>query len=248
MKISIITVVYNSANTISDCIRSVVAQTYQNIEYIVIDGHSTDGTQEVIESFGSSVHIYKSEPDKGIYDAMNKGIELATGDLIGTLNADDFYSDSSIIEKVARNLQHNKVDGLYGDLIFVNPDNLNKAVRTWRSGQYSKHSFLFGWMPPHPTFFLKKTFYEQFGKFRLDMGSAADYELMLRMVYKNKARLNYLPEILVVMRTGGVSTSSLKNRLNANKKDRRAWKVNGLKPYFFSVWLKPLRKIFQFIT
>ncbi len=247
MKFSIITVVYNGANTISDCIESVVNQTYPDIEYIVIDGNSTDGTQDIVQSFGKKISIFKSEPDKGIYDAMNKGLDLASGDFIGILNADDFYRNDRVIENIARKLLDSSADGLYGDLVFVKPEDKNHVVRNWKSGEFNKNKFLFGWMPPHPTFFLKRCFYEQYGGFRLDLGSAADYELMLRMIYKNNIKPVYLPEIIIKMRAGGVSNSSFINRLNANQNDKKAWKINNLKPYFFTVWLKPIRKIGQFL-
>ena len=247
MKISIITVVYNGASTIADCINSVISQTYPDIEYIVIDGGSTDGTQEIAESFGNKINIFRSEPDKGIYDAMNKGVRLASGDVIGLLNADDFYRDNRIVEKVARNLLDNSLDGLYGDLVFVNPENNNQIVRYWKSEKYNKNNFLYGWMPPHPTLFLKKYCYEQFGNFRLDLGSAADYELMLRMIHKHNIKLIYLPEILINMRAGGASNNGFLNRIKANRNDAKAWEINGLKPYFFTIWLKPFRKLGQYI-
>lgn len=247
MKISIITVVFNGVATIKHCIDSVLGQNFDSIEYIIIDGNSTDGTREVIDSYGNRIDVFLSEPDKGIYDAMNKGIRLATGDLIGILNADDFYASDTVVSEIAQQVLKTGADGCYGDLNYV--DSIDEALitRKWISGDYKPNSFLLGWMPPHPTFFLKKECYNKFGDFRLDMGSAADYELMLRMIYKHGIRLAYVPKVIVKMRTGGVSNSTLKNRLEANKNDRKAWKTNGLKPWFFTLWLKPVRKIIQFI-
>jgi len=247
LKISIITVVFNGAATINHCIESVLGQDYDSIEYIMIDGNSTDGTKEIIESYGDRIHKYLSEPDKGIYDAMNKGVKLATGDVIGILNADDFYAGNTIISDVARAIEKNQADACYGDLNYVDSNDESIVKRNWVSGRYKPNSFLLGWMPPHPTFFLRKKCYENFGNFRLDMGSAADYELMLRMIYKHGIKLAYIPKVIVKMRTGGVSNSNIKNRIEANKNDQKAWKINELKPWFFTLWLKPIRKITQFI-
>lgn len=247
MKVSIVTVVYNGSATIADAIRSVVAQSYPDIEYIVIDGASKDATLDIVRSFGNSVTRLVSEKDKGLYDAMNKGVGMATGDIIGILNADDFYLDGEVIAKVVRRFQDAACDGVYGDLLYVDPVDTDKIVRTWKSGQHYSNSFLYGWMPPHPTFFVKRTVYEKYGNFNLTLKSAADYEIMLRFIYKYKIKLAYLPEVIVKMRTGGTSNSSLKNRLRANGEDRMAWQINGLKPLFFTTWLKPIRKISQFI-
>ncbi|MFN4144381.1 MAG: glycosyltransferase family 2 protein [Runella sp.] len=247
MKVSIITVVYNGASTIQDCIESVLGQTYPNIEYIIIDGLSKDNTEEIVKKYGTKIAVFISEKDAGIYDAMNKGIALATGDVIGILNADDFYHSPDVVQKVVKIFQNSQADAVYGDLIYVNADDTNKIERYWKSGAYAKSRFLYGWMPPHPTFFLKRKCYEAYGGYRTDLGSAADYELMLRMAYKHQIRLNYLPAIITKMRMGGVSNSTVVNRLKANQSDRQAWVLNGLRPYWFTLWLKPIRKISQFI-
>ncbi|MCF0055707.1 glycosyltransferase family 2 protein [Dyadobacter sp. CY356] len=247
MKISIITVVYNGAATIRHCIESVLSQNFDSIEYIVVDGNSTDGTKDIVLSYGSKIDKFISEPDKGIYDAMNKGIKLATGDVIGILNADDFYTNTTVISEVARAMEQSGADGCYGDLNYVDGQNEAVIKRNWVSGQYRPNSFLMGWMPPHPTFFVRKKCYEQYGAFRLDMGSAADYEIMLRLIFKFGIKLTYIPKVLVKMRTGGVSNNTLKNRLKANNNDRKAWLVNDIKPRFFTLWLKPVRKIVQFL-
>lgn len=246
MKISIITVVYNGAATIGDCIRSVLGQDFCNKEYIIIDGASKDGTMQIVSGFSDQIQIVRSEPDAGIYDAMNKGIALATGDVIGILNADDMYADGQVLSRVAASFADPDCEGSYSDLVYVDAPTAQRITRKWIAGTYRPQSFLWGWMPPHPTLFLRKEVYEKYGSFRLDMGSAADYELMLRILYKHEIKTKYIPEILVKMRAGGVSNLSLANRLKANRNDRHAWEVNGLQPFPFTLWLKPLRKIHQF--
>lgn len=248
MKVSIITVVYNGAEFIRDCIESIVNQTYSDIEYIVVDGKSTDGTVEIVQSYGTNVAKFVSEPDKGLYDAMNKGIGLATGDIIGLLNADDFYRHNRVIEHMVDTFKRTDSDAVYGDMLYVDRYNPQKIKRYWRSGEYKSNAFMWGWMPGHLSFFAKRWLYEQYGLFRLDLKSAADYELMLRFIHKNKAKLAYMNEVTIVMRAGGISNSSLKNRIRANGEDKLAWKINGVKPYFFTLWLKPLRKLNQYIS
>lgn len=247
MKISIITVSFNSAATIHDTLVSVTTQTYPDIEYIIIDGNSVDGTLEIINRFKDRISIVRSEKDKGIYDAMNKGIALATGEVIGILNSDDFYLDQKVIQKVINAFEHD-TDAVYGDLVYVDPINIDKVTRKWLSGKYKEDAFLRGWMPPHPTFFVRKKIYEKFGNYSLELRSAADYEFMLRVIHKHKIKLNYIPEILVKMRAGGTSNASFKNRLKANSEDRKAWQMNQLKPRLFTFIRKPLSKVFQFIN
>jgi len=247
LKVSILTVVYNGAATIRHCIESVLGQDYPDIEYIIVDGNSKDGTQEIVQSYGDKIARFLSEPDAGIYDAMNKGIQLATGDVIGILNADDFYAYPSVISEVARVLASGDFDASYGDLEYIDANDATVVRRKWVSGAYKVGAFLNGWMPPHPTFFVRKEVYNTHGHFRLDLGSAADYELMLRFVHRENIKLVYLPKVLVKMRAGGVSNSTLKNRIAANRNDRMAWKINNIKPRFYTLWLKPLRKIVQFI-
>lgn len=248
MKVSIITVVYNGAEFIRDCIESILSQTYTNIEYIIVDGQSTDGTVDIVNAYGTKIAKFISEPDKGLYDAMNKGIGLATGEVIGLLNADDFYRHNRVIENMVATFEQTGSDAVYGDMLYVDRSNTQKLKRYWRSGWYSENAFLWGWMPGHLSFFAKRWLYDQYGLFRLDMKSAADYELMLRFIHKNKARIAYMNEVTIVMRAGGISNSSVQNRLRANREDQLAWKLNGLKPYFFTFWLKPLRKIKQYVT
>lgn len=248
MKVSIITVVYNGAATLRACIESVLGQSYPDLEYILVDGASTDGTLAVAQSFGPRIATVISEPDWGIYDAMNKGIAAATGDVIGILNADDLYAHEHVVKHVVNVLEKEDAEAVYGDLLYVDRDDPRRVRRTWRAGLYQKDAFMYGWMLPHPTFFVLKRVYQRLGAFNLTLRSAADYELMLRFVHKHAIRLGYVPEVLVLMRVGGISNASLLNRLRANREDRRAWAINGLKPYFFTMWWKPFRKSLQFLN
>jgi glycosyltransferase involved in cell wall biosynthesis len=246
MKISIITATYNSSATVRDTLNCIRDQDYPQMEHIIIDGGSKDNTLEIVAAFP---HVAKlvSEKDRGIYDAMNKGIGLSTGEVIGILNSDDIYTGPDVLSDVARAFEDPAVDTLYADLQYVYPNDLNRIQRTWRSGPYKSSNFYYGWMPPHPTFFVRKEVYEKCGIFNPDLRSAADYELMLRVLLKKGMSVFYLPRVIVKMRAGGMSNSSLGNRLRANKEDHLAWKLNNLKPYFFTLYLKPLRKIHQFI-
>lgn len=246
LKISIITVVFNNRETIQDTLRSVIDQDYENIEYIVIDGASTDGTIEKIAPFESQITTFISEKDKGIYDALNKGIQRATGEVIGILHADDLFAHSSVVTHVADHFLTTGTDSVYGDLTYVDREDIEHIVRHWRSGPYEKQKFLSGWMPPHPAFFVKKQCFLDFGMYDLSFKSAGDYELMLRFLYKRNVSASYLPEVLVKMRVGGTSNANLSNRIVANQQDRRAWKRNSLKPKFYTLWLKPIRKIPQY--
>jgi glycosyltransferase len=245
LKITIITVVLNSKDFIGDCIQSIHTQTFKSIEHIVIDGGSTDGTLETIKKYQSGISKLVSESDDGIYDAMNKGIRLATGEVIGILNADDFYPDSSMLEKVARVFENEHIESCYGDLEYVNAVNTAKVVRYWRSGPFHINKFYWGWMPPHPTFFVRRSVYQRYGLFNLTLGSAADYELMLRVLVKHRITTAYIPEVIVKMRMGGVSNAAVKNRIRANFMDREAWRVNGLRPYPWTLFFKPVRKFHQ---
>ena len=246
-KVSIITVTYNSAQTLEHTIRSVLSQTYPNIEYIIVDGKSGDGTLDIIDRYRNKISTFISEKDKGLYYALNKGIELATGDIIGIIHADDFYIHNDVITKVAQTFKSNQADAVYANLYYVDKNNTDKIIRTWRSGAFKVSNFLWGWMPPHPAFFAKKDCYTKYGLFNTTLRSAADYEIMLRFLFKNNIKTAYLPEFIVKMRVGGQSNASINNRVKANNEDRMAWKLNDLKPYFFTLTLKPLRKIVQFL-
>ncbi len=246
MKVSVITIAFNAAETIRETVESVLSQDYPSVEYIIVDGKSSDGTQEIVESYGDRISKFISEPDGGVYDAMNKGIGLATGDVISILNSDDAYAYPSVISEVVAKMNSDNSDLVYGDLQYVDRENTSKVLRNWKSGTLKLNAFKWGWMPPHPTLFVRRKCYDNWGRFNLKLKTSADYELMLRFMHKQKAKVSYLPKVLVKMKMGGQSNASVGNRLYANKEDRMAWKLNGLKPYFFTLWLKPIRKIGQF--
>jgi glycosyltransferase involved in cell wall biosynthesis len=246
MKVSIITATYNSAATVRDTLVSVQSQTYQDIEHLVIDGCSKDCTLDIVREFGHIGSLI-SEPDKGIYDAMNKGIGLAKGDIIGILNSDDFYADDEVIADVVKHFEQTNCDALYADLVYIDPVKKERVIRKWKSGPFERTNFLKGWMPPHPTFFVKKEVYESLGVFDLRLKSAADYELLLRFLYKNKLTTSYLPRVLVYMRSGGTSNRSIGNRIRAHIEDYRAWSFNGIKPKWYTIVLKPVRKVLQYL-
>ena len=247
-KFSIITVSLNNAETIVQTIESVLSQEFGSFEYLVLDGGSTDKTLEILKSYGDKLK-WISEPDKGIYNAMNKGWQMAQGEFVAYLNADDFYNHTQVLAKMSQTLDSNKLAMAgYGDLAYVESNHTEKIIRYWKTGTYNVSSFLKGWMPPHPTFFLKREAFEKFGGFRDEiLKSAADYELILRMLFKNKLLAVYCPDILVRMRVGGVSNRNFENRIRGNKEDRLAWDLNQLKPFWFTLWLKPLRKVVQFV-
>ena len=246
VRISIITATYNSAATISDTLRSVASQDYSEIEHIIVDGGSTDDTLSIVSQFPHVARVI-SEKDNGIYDAMNKGLRVCTGEIIGLLNSDDFYVSTTVIRQVVEKLITDQTDSLYGDLVYVHPEETRKVKRTWIAGKFHPRKFLYGWMPPHPTFFVRRKIYEVLGEFNTNLKSAADYELMLRFLYKSKISVSYLPHVLVKMRAGGMSNATLSNRIKANREDREAWRVNHIQPYFFTTWLKPIRKLIQFV-
>ena len=276
MTISIITATRNASAHLPQCLASLAAQTIP-CEHIIVDGASTDDTLHMVEEYRVRLasHAMKltrvvSEPDHGLYDALNKGIGMTTGDIVGILHADDFYPSPDTLAKVAAEFEDPAVEACYGDLLYVKPGSgdwgtatssqqpvTNKQplapgtqppfeiVRYWRSGPYLPGKFLWGWMPPHPAFFVRRETYERYGVFRLDLGTAADYELMLRFLFRHRIRCSYIPEILVCMRVGGVSNRTVGARLRANRMDRLAWEVNGLRAYPWTLLFKPLQKIPQ---
>lgn len=245
MKISIITVVRNNAATIRDCIESVLSQTYP-VEYIIIDGCSTDGTLDIIKKYEANISKFVSESDNGIYDAMNKGLKAATGDIIGILNSDDVYAENTVLESVVSCFSKEKTDSCYGDLNYVDRNDTNRVTRFWKSGCYNKEKFKNGWMPPHPVFFVKKYIYEKYGYLNLDFPFAADYELMLRFLYKHGITAAYIQKVLVKMRTGGTSKPGLYT-LRSIIENYKAWKTNELEPNLMTFILKPISKIFQYM-
>ncbi len=233
MKISIITVAYNSAATIRETIQSVLNQDYSNIEYVIVDGKSTDNTMRIVEEYKPSIQTIVSEPDYGIYDAMNKGISLCTGDVIGILNSDDLYEDSSVISTVmSAFIVDSGLQIVYGDIVYVKHNDLNKVIRKWVSKSYYTRFFEDGHVPPHPALFIRKEVYEKVGQFNLTMQLAADYEFMLRLFKRYQYKSRYINRLLVRMRLGGATNSSIKNIINGNKEILAAWKLNKLKvPY-----------------
>ena len=248
MKISIITVVYNNSKTINTAIDSVINQTYNNVEYIIIDGGSNDGTLEIINSYKDKISHIISEKDNGIYDAMNKGINLATGDLIGILNSDDLYENIYILEDVVKEfLLDNNLDILFGDLVYVKKDDTSKIVRKWHSSHYYNKFFENGNVPPHPTLFLKRKIYFEAGLFRLDFDLAADYEFMLRVFKKNSYKSKYLNKTLVRMRLGGATNKNIKNIYKGNIEILKSWISNGLKIPLFLIPKRIFKKLHQFL-
>ena len=246
LKISIITVSFNSAKTIKETIESILIQDYNNIEYIIIDGGSSDETIDIVKSYSEKISYFISEKDNGIYDAMNKGIKAATGDIVGILNSDDFYPNSFVLSNVAKSFKKYNCDAVYGDLVYVKAKDATQIKRYWQAGNYNTSKIKNGWMLPHPTFFVKKVMYDRYGLYNTDLKSAADYEMILKLLYKENISVQYIPMILVKMRMGGASNSTFLNRIRANKEDGLAWTKNHLnKPMFVRI-KKPLQKVFQF--
>ncbi len=239
MKITIVTVVYNGADTIEGTLKSVISQTYKNIQYIVIDGGSTDGTLDIVNRYMDKIDVFISEPDKGIYDAMNKGIAMATGSVIGLLNADDVYQNEMVLQKVADCLKFSNVDACYADLVYVSPNDTNRVLRYWKSRDYEQGLFLSGWMPAHPTFYVKRTIYERFGLFDLNYKLQSDFELTLRFMHVHHIRTKYIPGIFVRMRSGGASNQSIRNIIQGNIEAYKATKKHKLG----LSWLFIVRKI-----
>lgn len=246
MKISIITVCFNSAKTIEDTIKSVLSQDYSNIEHIIIDGGSTDGTLPIIKKYRPQISNYLSESDKGVYDAMNKGAKLATGDVIAFLNSDDIYADQDIVSEMVEFIQSNNFDAAYGDVVYVKQDNVNQIVRFWKTGEYIKDSFQHGWVIPHPAFFCKRKYFEQYGYFESSFKIAADFELMLRFIEKNHIRVGYLPKVIATMRTGGAATT-FKGRVQGNIEILKSFRMNDMRLSASFFFLKPILKLKQLI-
>jgi len=211
LKISLITAVYNNASGLRSSLESSLGQTHQDVERIVIDGVSTDGTLQVLEDYTSKIDHIVSEPDNGIYDALNKGIQLATGDIIGILHSDDLFAGPDILEKIARKFESSSIDLLYGDLCYVSNQNPNEIVRYWRAGAFTQSKLPNGWMPPHPTVYVRRELFEKYGLYDTHYRIAADYDWMLRLLTKQTMDVAYFPEVLVHMRTGGTSNRSFKN-------------------------------------
>ncbi|WP_421944643.1 glycosyltransferase family 2 protein [Pedobacter sp.] len=247
MKVSLITVVFNGEAFLKDCIESVIAQDYDDIEYIVIDGASKDNTLSIINQYSSHISQFISEPDKGLYDAINKGIDLASGDVIGLLNADDMLASNDVITKIVALFNNDAaLEAVYGDLNYVHPHTL-KIIRKWKSRQAEKKDLLNGWMPAHPTLYIKKDTLKKHGNYALDLGTAADYDLILRYLYVYEIRIKYLPMLMVNMRMGGVSNGTLKAIWLAAKNDFIALKRNKLPLPLITLMKKKLLKFEQFM-
>jgi glycosyltransferase involved in cell wall biosynthesis len=248
MKISIITVVYNNERTIIDAMQSVLSQSYENIEYVIIDGGSKDNTVSQISQFNDKLGYFVSESDKGLYDAMNKGIQACTGDVIGILNSDDLYQDLEVISDVMKEFNNNPdLDIVYGDLVYVKSEDTSKVVRNWKSKAYYNRFFENANVPPHPSLFVRRKVYQEAGLFDLQYKLAADYEFMLRMFKKHNFKSKYINRLIIKMRLGGATNQSFTNVLNQNKEILKAWKNNGFK---IPVYLMPLRifkRLIQFV-
>ena len=244
MKITIITASYNNAATIEDTVKSVLSQTYPNIEYIVVDGRSMDGTVDVIRKYEHGISRWVSEPDQGLYFALNKGIEMATGDVIGFLHADDVLYDNNVISSVMDIFLTQQCQAVYGDLVYVDRNDMNNIIRYWKSCPFQPQLLHRGWMPPHPTLFVHREMYEQFGSFNTQMRIAADYDIVLRFFKQPGFRSEYLPRVLIRMRMGGISNRSIANILRKSKEDYKAMKNNHIGGLRSLIW-KNLSKLSQ---
>ena len=248
MKISLITVTHNSEKYLEGCIKSVISQTYKNIEHIIIDGASDDGTVSIIERYAPNISKWVSEKDNSMYHAINKGMKMATGDIIGVLNSDDIFASNDVIFDIVKCFTDNNVDSLYGDLVYVDPKNTYKVHRMWKGQDYKRERFKYGWMPAHPTFYFKKELLASLGGYESHYFTAADYEFMTRYLYRNKVTSVYLPKLIIRMRNGGCSNSTIFRRWRANRRDYLAMKKNLVPFPFFASVLKPIRKLPQFYT
>lgn len=227
-KVSIITVCYNSAKTLVDTIESVLSQDYPNIEYIVIDGASKDSTLEIINRYENRISKFISEPDKGIYDAMNKGLSLATGEIVALLNSDDFYIDKHSISNLVTSMLKANTDSVFADLLIVDPDNTNKVLRYYKSSSWNPNRFRFGWMPAHPTFLVKRSCYLKHGNYSLNYKIAADFEMMIRLLYSGKISYTCITKPMVRMRAGGLSTQGIRSTLKLNQEIVKACKEHKI--------------------
>lgn len=246
MKISLITITFNSANTLEDTLKSVIEQTFSDIEYIIVDGASKDKTIDIIKEheplFNGRIK-WISEPDNGLYDAMSKGIRMSTGDVVGILNSDDFFTSKDVLQKVAEAFEQDSLlDAVYGDVHFVHPDNLDKCVRYYSSKVFKRDLMRLGFMPAHPSFYIRRECFEKYGLYKTDYKVAADFEFLLRVIYKAKIKTQYLPVDMVTMRTGGASTSGLDSHKRIMKEHLRAFRENGI---YTNIGLLSLRYFYK---
>jgi glycosyltransferase involved in cell wall biosynthesis len=247
MKVTIITAVYNGAEHIQSCIESVLSQNHPDIEYIIVDGASKDNTLEIVKSYGNKISQIISEPDNGMYDAMNKGLRIATGDIIGILNADDFYIDNTIISQIVAEFEKTKADSVYADIAFVAKDNLSKVLRYYSSASFRPWKFRFGYMPAHPSFFLKRNIYEKYGYFKTNYKLCADFDLIVRLYSTHKISFSYFPKMVVKMRMGGKSNQSIGNIMLLNKEILRGCHENGIRSNIIFIYLKYFTKVFELL-
>lgn len=246
MKVSIITVTFNSFFTLQNTIDSVIIQNYKDLEYIIVDGNSTDGTVDIIRENGPIVSQWISEPDTGLYDAINKGIRMATGDIVGLLHSDDFYHRPDAISQVVDAFQRHPTDCVFADVIFVKPEDLTRQVRYYDSGKFNLRKFKFGIMPAHPTFFTYRKNFDQYGLYRTDYTISADFELMVRFLYTSGLTYQHIPKDLVCMRTGGLSTKSWKSNLIMSQEDLRSCLEHGIKSNYFWLYSRYFSKLLEF--
>lgn len=246
MKVTIITATFNSAKTLRHNLNSVARQTHENIEHIIIDNCSTDATLQILQEF-KHLSTIVSEPDTGIYNAMNKGIALATGDIIGILNSDDYLAHENTIANIVTAFKTSNAQAVYGNLVYVHNKNPEKIKRVWVAGGYNPQLFYAGWMLPHPTFYVRKEVYEQYGNYNESFKYAADYEMILRLSLKHQINIVPIHEVIVYMLAGGAGNKNLDTRFKVNFEDRRAWKEVGLTPKWYTLHLKPIRKLYQYI-
>lgn len=247
MKVSLITVVYNGEKYLNECIESVKAQDYTDLEYIIIDGGSTDSTLAIVEMHKNAIAQFVSEKDKGMYDALNRGVKLASGEIIGILNADDMLASSNVVTNIVNQFKSENTDGVYGNLNYINPLRSNSIVRKWVSKPFTRKDIQLGWMPAHPTLYLKKHLFERYGNYSLDYGTAADYELMLRFLYHHQIKAVFLDQLIVDMRIGGMSNATTKQRYHALLNDFKAIKSNAIPYPIITLILKKISKISQFL-
>lgn len=247
MKVSVITICHNAVSQVDETIRSVMVQDHTDIEHIVIDGGSTDGTQEKVRRYAECIAHFVSGKDEGVYDAMNKGLRLATGEVVAFVNAGDMMATRNTVSYMVRAFAEQGPDVIYGDALMVDPDDITKVRRFWKGGAYDRANFRKGWMPPHLGTYIRKSAYDRFGLFNTDLKVSADYELMFRFLYKHRLQARYVPKVLVRFRLGGVSNRSLAHIWRANKEVYEAWKLNGERVSPLIMVRKPLRKLGQLL-
>jgi glycosyltransferase involved in cell wall biosynthesis len=246
MKVTLITVTYNSAKYLESCILSVIGQQYKQIEHIIVDGGSNDGTLDIIRKYHHQIANWISEKDNGMYEALNKGMKMATGDIIGILNSDDVLAAPDVIGDIVNCFEQYRVDSVYGDLVYVDQEDSHKIIRYWKGSSYKRSRFRYGWMPAHPTFYIRRQLVEELGGYETHYFSAADYEFMARYLYRYRISSHYLPKLIAKMRIGGQSNRNLKSRFRANRRDYLAMKKNKIPFPFITSILKPLIKIHQY--